>query len=115
MIGKLPAPNLRILRVAAFQQDQQGCTLESAGDVARMHALADFFGKLRQNFLGVENTDFVSQNSEIIRLEVGKYVQSGRWLLAKALLQTLKKLAAVKKQRCWIALQRIVNEFGRFL
>ena len=56
VIDELLPPCFRVSFVASFEQRHYDGAFESAGDVPRMHACANFLGKLRQDLFGIENS-----------------------------------------------------------
>ena len=57
VINELLSPYFRVSYVASFEQHHNASALEAASDVPRMHAFANFFCKLRQNFFSIENAN----------------------------------------------------------
>ena len=70
MITELLRPDLGIALVTAFQQGHDDRTFESTGKVARVHALAHFFGELRQHFLGIQNANLSADLGKVVGLDI---------------------------------------------
>ena len=66
--AQLLAPDLGVARLAALEQDHQGGAFETARYIARMHAFANGFGKLAEDFVGIQNADFSSTSANLSTL-----------------------------------------------
>ena len=115
VINELLAPDLRIARFAAFEQHHDRRAFETSCHIARVHAFAHRFRKLRQDFFGFDDADLVVNLAEVIRLDVNETVGARLRLALQSLGKALEELRAVVEQHRRVALQRVMHELGRFL
>ena len=57
---------------------------------------------------------FVANLAKVVRLDVDKRVRARGGLALQPFGDSFEKLAAVKEQHCRVALERVVDELGRF-
>ena len=96
MIHELLSPDFCVSLITAFKQCHDDCTLESTGNVTRMHALANLLRKLRQYFFSIENADVTTHLSEVIGLDKCQCVQTGLWFAFETLGHAFQELGAMK-------------------
>ena len=71
---QLLSPDVAIPSTTALEQYHQGSAFKSARYISRVHALAQFLGKLCQQLFGVDDADLVAQFSKVVQLHIGEYV-----------------------------------------